>query len=213
MTTSLQSIVDKARLVLQDSGVRYTDAEMLSWANEGQRAIYAVQKDAGAQSVVQTLVAGTLQTIPTGAELLLDVVRALTAANAPNRAVRRVEMTLLDAQSPNWHTDTASQYVSDYMYDPREPKTYYVYPPATAGAKVLAKVAVPPATIAAIGNNITIDDVYDPALVDYLLYRAFSKEAEGVLRDRAILYRQAFDTALANKSTTDDGENAKVVDA
>lgn len=213
MSITVQSIVNKARLVLQDPGVRYLDAEMLAWANEGQLAIYAVRKDASTQSTIQTLVEGTKQSIATGAELLLDVVRAVSPSDTPGRAIRRVEMTLLDAQAPNWHTDTPSAYVSEYMYDPREPKVFYVYPPATVGAKVLTKTSVPPTPAATIGANISIDDVYDPILVDYLLYRAYSKETEGALRDRAILYKQAFDAALSNKGTTDEGENARVIDA
>ena len=213
MTTTTQSVLDRARFVLQDpTAVRYTDAELVAWVNDGQRAVYAVKKDVSATNSILNLAEGTQQTLPVAAELLLDIPRAVTQAGAPAQAVRLVDMALMDAQAPGWHADRKTYLVSDYMYDPREPKVFYVYPPALSGAKVLAKYSVPPTT-ALLAGNLTIDDVYSPILLDYVLYRAYSKETEGVLRDRAILYKQAFDSALGDKSTTDDGENARVSNA
>lgn len=208
------SIIEKAQTVLQDSGaVRWTSAELLSWLNEAQRVVYTARKDASAAITTVTLVSGTRQQMPTAAELLLDAPRNLTAAGAAGRALRKVSMPLLDAQSPDWHTHRASAVIREYMYDDRMPKVFFVYPPATTDARLEIKYSTPPAEAATTASIISVDDVYQTVLLDWMLFRALSKETEVALRDRAVAYRMAVEQMLGLKAAADASSSAERVDA
>jgi hypothetical protein len=73
------------------------------------------------------------------------------------------------------------------MFDPRDPKTFWVYPPATTSAQVDILYAAYPTDIAepadgstysAVTGNISLQDVFGNSLIDYILYRAYTKDSE-----------------------------------
>ena len=219
-TITAQSIIEKAQVILQDpSGVRFSDAQLLSWLNEGQLFIYAQRKDSSAKVTNVVLAVGSKQTLPTEADLLLDITRNVTVnvgppvTVTPGRALRKVSMPLLDAQYPDWHASQSSAVVREYMYDPRVPKTFYVYPPAASGATVEVKYSLPPDALATASEPIAIDDVYAPVLLDYILYRSYALETEESLMQRASLYRQSVEAQLGIKGATDEITNAQAVEA
>lgn len=198
MATTAQAVIDKAQIVLVDeTAVRWPETELLGWLNEGVQVISTLRPDSTNVVGNITLVAGTKQALPTGATALLDIPR-----NVDGRAVRQTRMALLDAQRPTWHTDTAGA-TRNYAYDPRTPRVFYVYPPAEAGAQVEAKYQVATTAVAA-GTNVPLGDEFVPALLDYVLYRAFSKDAEySGTGARAAAHRQAFDAAIGTKTAVD----------
>ena len=123
---------------------------------------------------------------------------------APGRAARKVTRRLMDAQTPNWHSQTQSAVVQQYVYEPMSPKTFYVDPPSngTTQAEVLYEASPP--DVATLSGVIALDDVYANALLDYLLYRAYSKDSEFIGNaERAVLYRKAFETSLGLKAQSD----------
>lgn len=219
-TTLASTIISRASTILQDSGaVRYPSSQLLDWLNEGQRFIYKVRKDSSAKTTTMALAAGTRQTLPAEADLLLDVVRNATVDPAPpntvtyGRALRKTSQPLLDAQSPDWHSHTAKATVTEYMYDPRVPKTFFVYPPSTGTTSVELKYSVIPANLTATSQAINVDDVYEPVLLDWVLMRAYSLEMEESLMQRASLYRQSVESQLAVKGAVDEITNAQAVEA
>ncbi len=198
MATTAQQVIDLAQIVLVDAtAAHWPETELLEWVNAGVRAVVAVRADASNVTDDLTLVAGTKQTLPAGARALLDITR-----NTGGRAVRQTKMALLDAQRPTWHTDTAGP-TRNYCYDPRTPRIFYVYPPAVADAQVEAKYDAVPVAVTA-GQNLPIGDEYVNVVLDYVLYRAFSKDAEvagtGALADR---HKQAFDAGLGVMTAAD----------
>ena len=73
------------------------------------------------------------------------------------------------------------------MFDPRDPCAFYVYPPALATAKLEVMFSALPVDIAQPGDgtlfgavlgNMALPDIYGNALLDYILYRAYSKDGE-----------------------------------
>ena len=100
------------------------------------------------------------------------------------------------------------------MYDPRQPKEFFVYPPATTAAEIeiiyadavtghdLSESALDPT-----GSNATVillDDIYKSPITDWVLYRAYSKDAEyGANEQRAVGAYNAFNTALGAKTQVD----------
>ncbi len=100
------------------------------------------------------------------------------------------------------------------MYDPRQPKEFFVYPPATTAAEleVIYADAVVSHTLSEsaldpTGSNtdvILLDDIYQSSITDWVLYRAYSKDAEyGSNEARAVASYNAFNAALGTKNQVD----------
>lgn len=207
-TVTAQTIADRVSLLLQDEdGVRWTAAELLGWLNDGQREIFIVRRDSSSRVTPVALVAGTKQALPSDGVLLLDIKRnAGAAGNTFGAPVRRTSMDLLDAVSPNWHAATAAATVKNFMYDQRTPLVYYVYPPAATPTYVELEYAANPAQLATLADVIGISDDYANALVDYVMFRAYSKDHEDEnAMARATAHRALFDAAIGNKTSADAG--------
>lgn len=201
MAITAQSVIDKTRIILQDADkVRWTDDELLGWLNEGQREITVYKPDAYVVNESLNLVAGTKQSLPSGGLTLIDVIK-----NGTGRAVRHIDMRILDDQIPAWHSVTASTNVTNYMFDGRNQKNFYVYPPAASGATLDIVYAKSPTDILS-DASILVDDVYSSALMDYVLHRAYSKDVDYAADDnRANAHYQKFVAAMAGKEA---GETA-----
>jgi hypothetical protein len=207
-TVTAQTIADRATLILQDEGnVRWEAAELLGWINDGQREIFVHRRDSSSRVTAVSLAAGTKQSLPADGVLLLDIKRnAGTAGTTFGAPIRRTSMDLMDAVSPGWHTATASATIKNFMYDQRTPTVYYVYPPAATPTYVELEYAANPAQVAALGDVIGVSDDYANALLDYVLFRANSKDHEDDnAMARAQAHRALFDAVLGNKTAADAG--------
>lgn len=243
-TITGQEILSRAGVILQDTtSVKWPIAELLDWLHDAQREIVLRKPDAYSKNTsIQLTVSQTKQSIPSDGVMLLDVVRNLgTDGSTPGRAITRTERPILDQQRPDWHTDTPSATVKHYMFNEKDPKTFYVYPPqpgSSPGHVEIIYSAAPDPLIATwqastaysegdyclprkknnhlyiigSGDNgtsgtseptwpttdggtvvdgtctwtetdfivpqvITLDDIYEAAILDYILYRAYSKDA------------------------------------
>ena len=198
-------IIDRARIVLQDTeSARWADAELLKWINDGQRAIVVVRPDASTLNTTINLTTGTKQAIPADGIRLMDVVRNILANNGAGRAVRYVDREVLDSHDPSWHMSTAAVTVKQYVYDNRDPKNFYVYPPAAAGAKLEIIYSKNPTDVAAAGSTLALEDIYAEPLLNYVLFRAYSKDAEyGANAGLSDKYFGIFQALLGIKSRKD----------
>ena len=142
MTVSVNSVIDRVQTILQDTtGVRWpVEDELVLWVNDAQREIALLKPDASAKNTTITLVAGTKQSIPLEGNRLLRVIRNMSGSEASATgaaAVRLVDRSVLDAQTPEWHdpevTGAAAHknVVKHYVYDEADPRNFYVYPGAT----------------------------------------------------------------------------------
>lgn len=186
MTIPAQSIIRRVVETLQDpTSVRWPVSELVRYLNDAQREIILHRPDAAITSTSVPLLAGTRQSLPAGGTKLVEVLRN-TGGN--KRAVRMVNREILDAQLPGWHSQPGATEILHFMYDPREPRAFHVYPPASAsGASLEVSYASMPADIAepaegalytAVAGNFALPDIYANACQDYTLYRAYSKDSE-----------------------------------
>lgn len=188
MAFTAQSILSRVVITLQDpNATRWPTAELVRYLNDGQRDIVLVRPDATAKTATMTLAAGARQTLPTDGAKLMEVIRN---SNGNKRAIRLVSRVVLDAQAPDWYNKTGVTEIKHYMFDSREPRVFYVYPPATTAASVDMVYAAYPTEITepsagalytAVTGNISVADIYVNALVNYILYRAYSKDSENAL--------------------------------
>lgn len=199
MTISVQDVISRVRRILVDEGVRWTDSELLQWLGDAQRIIVLQKPDANAVTADVAALAGTRQTLPSGAFQLLDVVKGPTG-----RAVRPTTRAALDAENPLWHTAAQSNVTRHYVYDAKTPDVFWVYPPATAGTLLTIIYSAPPPQ-PTIAGNIGLGDVYIGVIVDYILYRAFMKDADYAQNaPRADKHYEQFMAALAAKNANEE---------
>ena len=186
MSIAAQAIIRRVVETLQDTtSIRWPVAELVRYLNDGQREIIVHRPDAMVTNASLTLTAGTKQSLPANGAKLIDVVRNSAGTK---RAIRMCAREILDAQSPGWHNLSGVTEIVHFMFDPRDPKVFYVYPPAqSAGASVDLVYSALPTDIAepaagtdysAVAGSISVPDIYSNALQDYVLYRAYTKDSQ-----------------------------------
>lgn len=206
MTVAASAIINRARDVLIDVGAtRWTDPELLRWLSDGQRTVVMAIPAASSKRATLALAAGTVQSIPADGYTLLTVERNNGAANGstPGRVIRLVSRELVDNFNPDWHTATAKAVAQSYMFDPNVPKQFYVSPPNTGTGYADIVYSQMPAELTSTASTLTVDDIFQTPLVDYVLYRAFQKDSDYVVTTSvysavtlASSYLEAFKTAI-----------------
>ena len=206
MAIPAQSIIRRAVETLQDTtSVRWPVSELVRYLNDGQREVVLYRPDSMVTNATVTCVAGTKQTLPASGAKLIEVIRNAAATSA-KKSVRMINREILDAQTPGWHNIAGSVDILHFMYDPRDPKTFYVYPPATTDAQLDIVYSAYPTDITepaegalytAVTGNISLPDIYGNALLEYILARCFMKDSEyaGNIQ-RAQAHYAAFNNAL-----------------
>jgi hypothetical protein len=215
MAVTVQSVIDRVQKTLQDTtGVRWPVVdELVLWVNDAQREIALLKPDASAKNVTVTLAAGTKQDIPSDGNRLLRVVRNMSAASSGvgKRAVRIVSREVLDAQTPDWHdplvTGDAAHVavVKHYIYDEQNPRNFYVYPGVAAAASSFVEIiySANPVTVAQNGN-LDIPDIFANAVMNYVLYMAYMKDADYAgNQQRASSHFQLFMASITGKAQLD----------
>lgn len=208
-TVKVVDLILRARTILQDTtSVRWALSELQLWLNDSYRETLNARPDSNTLTGTFTCVAGPRQVLTTGfanATRLVAIVRNV-AATSNKYSVHLTDRRVLDGQSRGWYTETSSVSVEQYMFDARQPKEFMVYPPATTLAQLevlYAQVPTPHAlTNEQLANSATaevirIDDTFANALLDYMLYRAYTKDSDQQGNAaRAIAHFQAFQNSL-----------------
>lgn len=213
MAVTVQSVIDRVQAVLQDTtGVRWpVTNELVLWVNDAQREIALLKPDASAVNDTITLATGTKQSIPTGGNRLLRVVRNMSAASGGTgkRSVRLVSREILDAQTPDWHDPSVTgdaahtNVVKHYIYDEQNPRNFYVYPGVSGNAYLEIIYSANPATVTA-SDNLSIPDIFANAVMNYVLYMAYMKDAEYAgNQQRAGSHYQLFTASVTGKAQID----------
>lgn len=215
-TEKVVTVISKVQTLLQDAtSVRWSLLELQGWLNDAYRDAVNLRPDCNTLVGTFTCAAGPRQSITAqfaSALRLVDVTRNV-ASTSDKRAVQLIDRRSLDTQIRTWYSSAQAATIEYFMYDPRVPKDFMVYPPATTAAQLeVIYSAVPaPHTLTAeeLGNTSTtevirIDDSFANALVDYIMYRAYSKNTESTTNAaKAGAYFQAFMNALGVKGQTE----------
>lgn len=192
MSILASAVLKRAIGILQDTTtIRWPLNELVRWLNDAQREVITYRPDALNTTATMTLVAGTRQDLdnaslsPAPAKLI-EITRNMAATSAKG-SVTQVPRKIMDDQTPNWHVLPSKVDVQHYMYDPRDPKTFYVYPPATTLAQLEVMYAAYPtdvtepadgASLSDVTASIVLPDIYGNAILDFILYRAYTKDSE-----------------------------------
>lgn len=207
-TVTVDTILSRCNTLLNDKiWARWPKQELLDYYNDGVRAIVLMRPDANAADVDFTCAAGTKQLLPSNALKLIDVVR-----NDSGRVIRYIDRAALDDNYPDWHISADAADAAAYTYDDRDPKVFYLYPGVIAAAKINLVYSVAPQakTLTQVNDAgspaiADLDDIYINPIIDFILYRAYSKDADYVANsNRAVNHYNAFSQQLGEKTNTDN---------
>lgn len=213
-TIDAQVIVDAAeKTLLDETNVRWAEAELLGYLNDGQRHIVMLKPDAYVKNIsVQMTASETKNTIPSDGIRIIRPVRNMGAdGNTPGNVIRWADMDQMDVTNPDWHTHTASATIKHFFQDKLDPKNFYCYPPQPGASMGYAEIiysAAPPDV--AIDATISLDDIYKDPLYFYIMSRAHSKETAEADKAKATSYYNVFLQSIGLKTdaeTTVDSGN------
>lgn len=194
MSFTAADVMRRASTILQDAdAVHWTAVELCDWLNEGMRAIVTIKPNAKTESMVLSLVSGTKQSLPENVMILSKIVRNVGGApgNLPGKAIRTLaRREIIDAQIPEWHSTSGLAYsaVVDMAFqDPMSPREFYVVPGNTGTGRIEAIVGILPTPVprpssgvldvSSYGATVPLADEYQGILLDFVLFRAFSKDS------------------------------------
>jgi len=189
-----QDIITEARYILNDTnstgvGYRQGDTELLGYVNSSLVECAVLRPELFATIGDMTCVVGQCeQSISfTDVVALLEVLSIHQGA-----ALTPFDMVAMNAYNPGWRTDTAAA-ARQWSRFTNDPLKFFIYPKAPVTPQVLdVRYARNPATFA-IGDTITdVPAALKTALVEFVVYRAASKDDEHVNSGRANSFYQSF---------------------
>lgn len=178
-----QAAIDRARYQLHDAdAVRWSDAELLAYLNDGLRQIVTIKPEANTLEALFTPAdTSALQTLPAGGVKFIKATFNEAAGGGKTASIRFCEKDVLDTFLPGWSSDApiapnADSYYEHYMHDPRDPTRFYLYPqPAPAYPLWIMYTAVP-TELTLTTDTFPLADQYLEAASQYIVYRALTKE-------------------------------------
>lgn len=241
-TVLVKDVLWRASVLLQDTGPQFQrspEGEMVAWLNDAQVAITkflpaacsrvdAIKLALGTRQSIEAIPAGSCKpgdgstpTAPIYGTQLLDGMRNMGADGlTAGRAIRRTERSVLDSQSPTWHTITGSS-VGSFMCDPRTPRYFYVTPGVVGNVWMEIAYTAQPIKIPNTGSvgaeayliggtstvTISIADEFVDDLTNYVVARANMRETEWADAAKAAAFTQMFTSSLNAKVAAIAGNN------
>lgn len=218
MTIAASSILHRVVDTLQDpTSVRWPMHELFRYFNDAQRIVAKARPDAMNTATTMTLSAGARQS--------LESATANTAGNAalsptPSKlieitrnmagdlsAITKVERKMMDAGDRNWYNATAAISIKHFMFDERNPRVFYTYPPALTTSKVEVMYSAYPTDLSTepsagaiwsdVVGNLSLPDIYADDVQNIILYKSYLKDSEYAGNaERATFYLGLVDKSL-----------------
>lgn len=198
--STVNSLLERAARELIDTAhTGWTSEDLLSYYHSAIAALATVRPALFARAQAFTCRAGTRQTLPSEAVTFIGVNR-----NQSGRVITRVAQTQLDAMDPDWINSQGATAAEAYVFDDRQPRTFWLYPGVVAGTggDLVVSVLPDPVTLTALEQDVAlpVDDSYVTPCLDWILYRAFLRDGEDAANTaRAERYVQAVTQYLGLK--------------
>lgn len=207
MPISVDLEIAKARADLVDgNSATWSDDDLLECLNEAIRATCQVRPDAYVVTANVSLVAGTIQNLPTGATSLFDLLENVAA---PQRRITQVDQSLLDETYRFWPGSTPQVYVQHFTADPRDKLQFRVYPPNDGTGEVVASYGAVPDPVTS-SDVIPLGDQYEPALYARMLGAAYRKDTQRRDLTKTAQYMQQWGQLLGLGAQADRAVAPKV---
>jgi hypothetical protein len=227
MAVSSKAIIDEAATILNDESFTYWSSTFhLRSLNDGQLQIALLKPDASITAKAYKLVEGVRQTLPDGSvsfqdpaaatlpagvKLLRVIMNMGTTGLVPGRSPSIIDMDMLSATKPNWPAETAAAVVKHFMYDEKDPKVFWVSPPQPSSSQgyVLVNYNSLPVDVASYSADayISLADEYRPALFNWLMFKAYTRDTDEAHANRALMYHDAFLQSLNLRAQIEKAED------
>lgn len=193
MPVVVKDVLYRATVILQDSAtVRWPLPELAVWVLDGAKEIALNQPSAAAVTIAVNLIAGTRQYVDaTLYQAMMRVDRNLKVDGTGDKVIRPTTKSVMDTQNPHWHNGAKVPFtalVEHVIIDVIDPMSFYVYPGNTGTGRiecVMSKIPVLTGTPTDPNDidsysavTVPLISVWQSALVDYVLYRAFNKDSQ-----------------------------------
>lgn len=199
-----QSIINIARSIYNDNDtvfLRISDPELLGYVNDALKECSIIAPKYFKTSGDFSCTAGqTEQAILfANAQAIDQVVRI-----KDGKAVLPMDMMAMSAFNPNWASDAAAP-AQNWTLFTDDPLRFYIYPKAP-DMQLLEVIYIRNPQTYALNDAITeVPESIAPALADYVIYRAESRDDEHSNSGRAVSHYQAFVQKLGGKISVPQG--------
>lgn len=204
MSKTYEVLIDQMLVTLHETNAkRWTRTELLNYLHLAELQVVGDRPDALSVTNPVVLVQGTKQSIPAEGLRLIKVIRNDTPSS--KRFIELTSEDVLNNANPNWHDETVlANMVDSYVYDELTPRDFYVEPAVNAGVQILISYSTAPTLPTAETDTIQVPHSYVNAMIDFALYRAYSKDAEYAANDpRMQVHYQAYLRAMGIKTEVD----------
>lgn len=191
MASGKEIITEVRRVIHDEKGppYRWSDDELIAYLNAGTRQTVTLVPEANTvETIGDTLTSRVArQSLPTGGIKFIKVARNYADDGVtPQGSVRYVEKDSLDTYEPDWEYVSTKvdgdNYFDHFCHDASEKGVYYLYPAPAADNKRFALVySAAPTKLFESGEAFPMGDEYFNAVVQYVIYRALTKESRDTL--------------------------------
>jgi hypothetical protein len=195
-----------ASVVLLDRSLTRFINDYLGWINDAQITAAALKPDISVGVRNKALVAGVYQTISSDAHALIRPIRNMgTDGNTPGTRIQTADYDLFENNNPDWMSAEPSATVDVIMVDERNDGGFFCFPPQpeTGQGHIQVVEAIVPPRLANINQPITINDIHEPHLFQYMLFRGYSATSSPIAKNSAMSAWNMFVTGLGRKDMVD----------
>ncbi|EIX4511175.1 hypothetical protein MKI77_005216 [Escherichia coli] len=202
--TTISEIIGRVNTQLVDQMmVRWPLAELFDYYNDAVRAVILARPDAGASLETLNCVPGARQTLPDGAIQLLDVI-----CLSDGSAIKAMPREVLDAQYPDWQTQKGVP--ECFISSDLAPRIFWLFPAPEEEVSIDVVVSRIPEVAHDLETPVPLEEAYVNPLVDWMLFRAFSKDASGGAESGlAAQHYESFAQQLGIKQVADNALSAR----
>ncbi|SAK62632.1 hypothetical protein AWB76_03283 [Caballeronia temeraria] len=192
--------------------IRWTEAELIEYANDGAAQVASLRPDDFASSQELTLQPGARQTLPNDATHFYRVDGTLDQyggvvgmPSATDYGATRIAASYFDDLACA-ACRSGAYTVRSFSFDPTSSRSFFVDPPVPAGKPVKIMVTYAAALARAQADDpLPLPERYHNAVIEWMLYRAFSKDTESAsAASHAQEHFGAFNTLVAASQQVDD---------
>lgn len=185
-----KDVISRVRTILKDSTSfeRWSENELFAWLQDAVDEIGNVKPDETTELLTIELDNNNRQRLPQTIRQLVRLER-----NVDGLRINKADRYALTSCENLYHPLNESSEIYDYWQDSASSREYWVYPKPRSGVRIEGYFSLYQPEINNLDDQLRIQPAYRMALVDYVLYRAYSKDAEYADNARlASMYAEAF---------------------
>ncbi len=212
MAVLASSIINDAAKLLHDPDfVHWPREELLGWCSAAEREIVSIKPDAYVEERSYRLEAGTYQSIPEDAVGVVRLKQNMGPdGQTPGTYIRLADRDQFIDQNPDAYQEPANAEVEYYFFDKNDPRHFEVFPeqPETDWNWIKGTFPVVPPVLEKSDTSgaeydvaIHVGDIYEQPMLNYVMFRAYSKDSDASLENAraAANYFSLFATSLGKK--------------